>query len=195
MNLSFAGIDYGAKLAGTTAITYLDFENTLITNQTVKGQDSDVFLSELIERIKPDKIFIDAPLSLPSGYFQKNGEYFYREADKALQAMSPMFLGGLTARAMSFNSKMYEKKITCYEVYPAALVRSLPDLHSLYKKKEPKSLPAFTLKLKEYLPAFDFPEPSNWHQADSLLAWWTGLRYVKGIAKAAGNHQEGLIWI
>ena len=93
------GIDYGAKLAGTTAICF-EQSGQLKIWQSEKKKDADKFVQESIKQLQPTTVFIDAPLSLPLAYFGEGENYFYRECDKILKGMSPMFLGGLTARAM-----------------------------------------------------------------------------------------------
>lgn len=87
------GIDYGSKLAGTTAICYQEGDALTII-QSEKKQDADRFINDTVESLKPEQIFIDAPLSLPAAYFGNGDDYFYRDCDRQLKAMSPMFLGG-----------------------------------------------------------------------------------------------------
>jgi len=57
------GIDYGSKLAGTTAIC-VKIEGHLDLFQSGKKQDADLFISKIIHQYQPEKVFIDAPLSL-----------------------------------------------------------------------------------------------------------------------------------
>lgn len=97
--MNFAGVDYGSKLAGTTVITFLS-QNQLVTYQSPKGKNADDWLKNLLSTQKIGTIYIDAPLSLPSAYCGKGDNFHYRKADQMLHAMSPMFLGGLTARAI-----------------------------------------------------------------------------------------------
>ena len=121
------GIDYGSKLAGTTVICF-DENEKLNFRQSEKKQDADAFLEKLISEKQPDSVFIDAPLSLPNAYFGKGEDYFYRKCDREVGGMSPMFLGGLTARAIKLKSKSETPECPFYEIYPAQLVRVLfPD--------------------------------------------------------------------
>ena len=129
----FIGVDYGSKLAGTTAISYLE-EGKIRILQSKKKEDADQFLSELILRLSPKSIFIDAPLSLPAAYHNKGTDYFYRKADRDCKAMSPMFLGGLTARAMKLKAQHADRNFI--EVYPAMLARVVLELGEAYAKKE-----------------------------------------------------------
>jgi hypothetical protein len=96
-------IDYGSKLAGTTAVCF-EKNNQLHLAQSVKKQDADAWLRQLISTKKPAAVYIDAPLSLPGVYRGEGSDYFYRAGDRAVGAMSPMFLGGLTARAMQLRA-------------------------------------------------------------------------------------------
>lgn len=73
--MSHLGIDYGSKMAGTTAIAYLDNgEIKVILSQ--KNKDADAFIIATTEQLKPNSIFIDAPLSLPLAYFRQGDNYF-----------------------------------------------------------------------------------------------------------------------
>ena len=96
----WAGIDYGSKLAGTTCIAWMK-EGQLKIIQSAKNQDADEWIITQLDNESIDQIFMDAPLSLPPAFHDPlSDEFFYRAADRELKAMSPMFLGGLTARAM-----------------------------------------------------------------------------------------------
>ncbi|MCB0521768.1 MAG: DUF429 domain-containing protein [Lewinellaceae bacterium] len=181
------GIDYGSKLAGTTVICW-DKDEKLYLAQSEKKQDADAFLQQHIEALRPGAVFMDAPLSLPGVYHQKGDDYFYRACDKATQAMSPMFLGGLTARAMRLRSQFPD--LAFYETYPAQLVRTLFPENDFYKKENPA---LFAEQLAAWLPFPLTAVLSNWHQVDGMLAWLSGWRFSKGNALKYGKEEEGLI--
>ena len=185
------GIDYGSKLAGTTALAY-ELNGKLIILQSQKNKDADAFILQELEKINVTKVFLDAPLSLPLAYYGQGDNYFYRACDKELKAMSPMFLGGLTARAMKLKAQLLPKNFEVMECYPKALVHHYPDLKALYLKKNLSGLDAFVDQLKIHLP-LDIPVIKNWHQVDALMAWWTGYRHTLNNAIEIGNPQEGLI--
>lgn len=189
-----AGIDFGAKLAGTTAITW-NQDSVLHTIQCAKGTDADAWLLQQIEQIQPGHIFIDAPLSLPAAYFGLGSDFAYREADREVKAMSPMFLGGLTARAMQFAHRCDAMGIKITEVYPAGLVRQTPALKPVYDKKKKDSLPLFLQQLATLLPNTMQGIIGSYHAADSILCWWSGHRYVSAQAAVFGNADEGQIWV
>jgi len=191
---TLAGIDFGAKLAGTTAIAFIQNFKFKI-RQCKKGEDADAWMLKQIEHHQIKIIFIDAPLSLPAAYFDsESNEFFYRKADEALGAMSPMFLGGLTARAMKMKRLLNSQNIPVFETYPAALVRQLLPHSKLYKKDIPgfrKELQNITNSLE--LPAI--PRFTTFHQADSLLAWISGYRHLVHQSNIVGSPEEGEIFI
>ena len=135
----FFGIDYGSKMAGTTVVAYVNESVQLVVLQSAKNSDADQYISEVISQLGPKQIFIDAPLSLPGSYYGKSSDFFYRASDSLLEAMSPMFLGGLTARAIKLKSQF---DLEWYEVYPSALVQEW-HITSHYKKKDISTLPSF----------------------------------------------------
>lgn len=54
------GIDYGSKLAGTTAVAML-VKNELRLWQSTRGQDADTWLKALVRELKPKVVYMDAP--------------------------------------------------------------------------------------------------------------------------------------
>ncbi len=191
--MRWVGIDYGAKLAGTTCIAL--FNNNLIEVSTVpKGKDADTWLEYLIHQIQPDFICIDAPLSLPAAYYSKGQDYFYRHCDRELQAMSPMFLGGLTARAMRLANIWKKNNIPVIEVYPKALIQRVhASLLNGYKNS--KEISFFIDELSRYYPVI-FPKSiRTWHQVDAILSWCVGWRIQQKIELRFGNEYEGIITI
>ena len=184
----FLGADFGSKRAGTTAIAYEDHGH-LVTLQSIKGEDADKFILNYLRALNCQYFFLDAPLSLPAGIQDaESEEVFYREADRQLQAMSPMFLGGLTSRAILLKKKLWREGVRVYEVYPKALVKEL-ELQEYYKK----DLAKFLLALQEHCP--DLPSIRNWHQTDAVLAWISGSRFTQGLASSYGNESEGMIYV
>jgi len=184
--MKWFGIDYGSKLAGTTAVSFLDGNDLLIV-QSKKNQDADQLIYELVEKHQPEHLFIDVPLSLPGVYKDDAAyhDYFYRACDRTLGAMSPMFLAGLTARGIKMCADFRKKGIEGYETYPTALAKYLgieewEHIHSAVQK---------------ILGQFSIQIPTNKHQADSLLCFLAGNRYQKGISKIVGNEIEGLIYL
>ena len=188
MGFNFLAIDFGAKLAGTTAVCFSK-NCQLQLQQSAKKQDADAWLHQIIAEQNPSTIFMDAPLSLPGVYRGEGGNFHYRKCDQLLNAMSPMFLGGLTARAMQVRAAF--PLIPFFEIYPAQLVLTVFSGDVFYKK----DLPLFLEKLVEMLPLPFAKQPENWHQVDAALAWLTGLRHGRGEALAFGEEAEGWIWV
>lgn len=197
------GIDYGSKLAGTTVISYINENQEVIFEASAKNRDADAFILKWITRQRPIYVFLDAPLSLPGIYQNLVGyqDYFYREADRAVQAMSPMFLGGLTARAMRLKAALMELGIITQEVYPGYLAKVLNLDKSLYKKQRaqlPTLLPEIITYLQNLSAAsttqsFNLSALHTWHHFDALLALCSGIRYLHDQHLTFGNPEEGIL--
>ncbi len=198
---SFAGIDYGSKTSGNTVICHHDGQQIHFYNADKK--DADAFVIDWITRCQTTQnhsvikaIFLDAPLSLPAVYhFIKDfSNYHYRQCDIALRAMSPMFLGGLTARAMELKQHIKEKLNTdTYEVYPKALAQQLlPELY--HKKLTANEMDRLCEVLTNAVPCLTLAEsPTTQHQFDALLAWVSGYRFMYHQHLVFGDIREGII--
>ena len=185
-NNFFIGIDYGSRKAGTTVLCWKE-KGLLHVEQSGKNRDADAFILQRIQKTCPEAVYIDAPLSLPMVYRRSGEDYFYRASDRAVGAMSPMFIGGLTARAMKLKAMLEQIDIKVYEIYPARLVKDI-SIASEYKK----DLKTFVKEL-ERKAQITCPSLKNWHQVDAVLAWYSGLRHQKGISKSYGRREEGTI--
>lgn len=187
-----AGIDYGAKLAGTTVIAWMQDDRVRFAS-SLKGKDADAFLLSWVKEYQPVRLFLDAPLSLPGKYRGLAGcdDYFYREADKTLRAMSPMFLGGLTARAMQLAAYLQSEGIQVQETYPSHLSKLL-DLNELGYKKDKADIDIVAGALATQL-SCTIPDLPDWHHVDATLALLSGLRYLSGNAYTFGGVEEGVI--
>ena len=152
-------------------------------------RDADGFILHKVQQLCPETIYLDAPLSLPMVYSRPGQDYFYRESDKVLGAMSPMFLGGLTARAMRLKFTLEQIDIKVFEIYPAGLVKSI-SAGAFYKK----DLDAFAKEMEEKM-QITCPTLASWHQADAVLAWCSGLRHHQGVNASYGRQEEGIIII
>lgn len=199
-----AGIDYGSKLAGTTVIAFMNECGKVEFATSIKNKDADQFILEWTTIHAPELIFLDAPLSLPGVYqhLPNYNDYFFRVADKAVHAMSPLFLGGLTARAMQLQANLEKMNVKIIEVYPGYLAKILA-LNNLFYKKEKAHIPALLTQLSQ---SFDrsFAESlslqvcsslSTWHHFDALLALFSGMRYLHHQHLTFGEAAEGLILV
>lgn len=194
------GVDYGSKLAGTTALCFGEpGTGQTFFRKSAKNQDADQFLLGELQLHKPGLIFLDAPLSLPGVFRGLPGchDYFYRQADKQLKAMSPMFLGGLTARAMQLQERLLQSGLPpACETYPAAQARQL-NLPEEGYKNESASITSVVGKIGQHYPSLriDQEAVTSWHHVDALLALIAAMRFVKGTHESYGNPEEGVILI
>jgi len=189
------GVDFGAKLSGTTAAAMVQHGELCIW-QSEKGQDADAWLLELALRLKPNILYLDAPLTLPKVYTMEPptpaSDFFYRQADRDVQAMSPMFLGGLTARAIRLRTLLATHGIGVLETYPAEANRLLlPQLQGY--KRDPSALPKYAEALQGLLKYTLHTPLQNWHQVDAILCWKSGFRHSIYQAILYGDTTEGRI--
>jgi len=192
--MNIVGVDYGSKAGGTTVMAHLQ-EEQLTLSQSAKKQDADKFLLEKIKALQPTHMFLDAPLSLPGVYrgLPDCESFFYRKSDRELQAMSPMFLGGLTARAMQLANQLQDSGMEVIEIYPSKLAEIL-GLKELDYKKNKAALQPVCEKLNTFLPfPFSPPTITNWHQVDAVLALYSGWRFLHNAHETFGNVVEGQI--
>jgi predicted nuclease with RNAse H fold len=194
-NSCIAGIDFGSQLAGTTcfALKSVGSNNVTILTST-KGKSADKFIWECVEQYSPSLIGIDAPLSLPL-FFTNPNEYpdnNFRMCDKALSAMSPMFLGGLTSRAMKLKFQLEQRAIECIEVYPKAFAHQLELEKWDYKKDKKNIMKCLELLMKSFECSLQ-QELTTWHEFDSMLALAICERYATNEANSVGN-EEGYIY-
>ena len=109
--------------------------------------------------------------------------------------MSPMFLGGLTARAIRLKNQPALKNIRFFESYPRGLVDELSKKHPELKSSYKKNIRAFTKVLSVIFTLDFFAYPQNWHQADALLAYLVGVRVSQNQNLVFGDVDEGLIYV
>jgi len=184
----YCGIDFGARSRCSTAICRV-CTNHLRVSLVPKAQDVDRWLVNVIMEENIQQVYIDAPLSLPLKYFDHSDEastFHHRQADLELRAMSPLFLGGLTARAITLRHEMSQHGIQFYETYPKAVRR-----FCFVEKASDAKILERIIKRTGYL--CDVEVLSNPHAFDSVLAWYAGWRHVNGQADSAGRPEEGVI--
>jgi uncharacterized protein len=163
------GIDFGAKMAGTTAIAF-NTEGRIYIMQSQKNRDAEKFIEDAIHQYKPERIFLDAPLSLPMIYSNsgKGVDYFYRQCDKLVNAMSPMYLGGLTARAMKLAAGWRRNNMSVFESYPKKVKQLLLPGDDIYKESKDK-IGNLMKTLNPFIKPYKVDlMPQNWHQVDAF---------------------------
>ncbi len=191
-----AGIDYGRRLSGKTVVAFLDDNLEVSFHSTLKGEDADLAVMQVMKRYPVTIVCIDAPLSLPGVYGGLPGfsDYFFRQCDRITGAMSPMFLGGLTARAMKLKAGLEDTDVKVYEAYPGFTARNM-NLGALGYKKEKKFLAkCIHLVDDQFHGVIDHAEIASWHHFDALLALTAAVKIANGRAVAIGDTNEGLIY-
>ncbi|MCE7994242.1 MAG: DUF429 domain-containing protein [Roseivirga sp.] len=189
------GIDYGSKMAGTTVVAYMA-EGQVNFRASEKKRDADVLILRLADELKPDLIAIDAPLSLPGVYTGLPGcdDYFYRECDRLTRAMSPMFLGGLTARAMKLTARLRDSGIEVIEAYPMKAGKNLGLTDFGYRQKQPDQVKLFGLLYSKTGIDLRNQARLSGHHIDAAIALFIAQQYESGTANTLGNLNEGLIY-
>ena len=193
---TIVGIDYGNKYAGTTVMCYNTAHKVRFI-ESAKNADADSFLLTELAFLHPDIVMIDAPLSLPGAYWLGNGykDHFFRKCDRDIQAMSPMFLGGLTARAMSLKKYMNGMGNKMMETYPRKLLQVLELPESAYKQSI-SDLGIMVDHLVRTLGVrINGEQITSWHHFDALLAFLSGLRYLERKNMVYGLKEEGEIYV
>jgi predicted nuclease with RNAse H fold len=191
---TIVGIDYGSKLAGTTVIAF--YQNEMVRFSASKHQeDADKFIVKYLQLMKPKFVFLDAPLSLPGKYVDKESysDYFYRVADRELGAMSPMFLGGLTARAMKLKDYLEKMEMTVFETYPKHQAVILELDNTMYKRDEKHIRELSKVVSDKFNLNVNYDQMKTWHHFDSLLAYIAGVRFINKAHMAIGDQEEGQI--
>lgn len=194
-----AGIDFGARTAGSTVICAAG-EMQLEFHRAPRGADADEFILSWVGEYSPMIVGIDAPLSLPGRYrgLSQCEDYFYRACDREIGAMSPMFLGGMTARAMRLSDHLRARGVRSIEVYPAALVRHFDRLKANYTPRSrsgAKDLRAYVDLVAEVFHLQEMEAPESWHDVDALLSYICVRRHLEGVGVEVGDSAEGLIYI
>jgi predicted nuclease with RNAse H fold len=195
MQTVIAGVDYGAKLSGNTAVAILKKGKVELFKTKVK-ENADDFIVEVLTKHQVKMVFIDAPLSLPRSYQgikeETVPEFFYRQCDKETGAMSPLFLGGLTARAIALKYLLNQKGIEVYETYPSYLCRLL----NIERVKTADGVFEMFHRIKNELNGlFGNIEPQTIHEIDALLALYSAIRFCQQQHVVLGDASEGEILV
>ena len=195
MQTVIAGVDYGAKLSGNTAVAILKKGKVELFKTKVK-ENADDFIVEVLTKHQVKMVFIDAPLSLPRSYQgikeETVPEFFYRQCDKETGAMSPLFLGGLTARAIALKYCLNRKEIEVYETYPSYLCRLL----NIERVKTADGVFEMFHRIKNELNGlFGNIEPQTIHEIDAILALYSAIRFCQQQHVVLGDASEGEILV
>jgi uncharacterized protein len=191
-----AGIDYGSRNSGNTVLSWKSAGGRVGFFRPPRARDADAEILRVLADLKPVLVGIDAPLSLPGRYRDIPGciDYFYRHCDRALGAMSPMFLGGLTARAIRLRDELGHRDIPLLEVYPVQLAKHL-ELPECGYRGTSAAVPACLQRIAAvtHLEA-DPAAATTWHHLDALMALAIAHRVHGGGGRRIGLAEEGLIY-
>jgi predicted nuclease with RNAse H fold len=195
---TYFGIDYGSKYTGNTVIAVLQGSDIMFM-QVDKKVDADNFIINAAEHFKPEWIFLDAPLSLPGVYTNtgNNPNYHFRKADLECKAMSPMFLGGLAARAIELKDKLQSQGMQVFETYPRIMAKrlALPEIGYKKSKSNLSNCTAETLRhFKNHL-SINPKDINTWHHLDALLALMSAMAHEQDQCTAYGDPKEGQILV
>lgn len=190
------GIDYGKKRSGNTVICERRGKEVRFF-QAEKNKDADRFILDRIQESPPDRIFMDAPLSLPGAFYDESryDNFFFRQCDQQIGGMSPMFLGGLTARAIRLKSIVSGMDIPMMEAYPGGLARQLKLKDYGYRRGKEKLGECAGIIMESAQLDVDTNLILSWHHIDALLALVTAIRHEQGLSYTYGNPDEGLVYI
>jgi uncharacterized protein len=190
------GINYGYKYSGTTVICYNTYHEVRFILSS-KNSDADGFIMNEVLHIDPDIILIDAPLSLPGVYKHINGyvDYFFRKCDSEMEAASPMFVGGLTARAIGLKKQLNDFGFQVFETYPRKMLELLSLPVQIYKHRLADLEWMLDIFMKTVCITLNKKLITTWHHFDSLLAFFSGLRYISQESHVFGKADEGLVYV
>lgn len=192
------GVDIGSRLSGNTVLSIFNHGKVHFM-QVDKNVDADSFVLNAAKHFRPQHIFLDAPLSLPGRYCGLKGytDYHFRKADRELRAMSPMFLGGLTARAMELRDNLEAEGIPVFETYPRVMARKQGLEELGYKGGKSALLHCRALIRKHMNPKIemDCADMKTWHHVDACLAMMSALAFVCGAHDVYGDEAEGRIYV
>lgn len=195
MKPEYVGIDYGKQKAGTTAIAFISPSGDLQLTSTEKNQDADRFIKNQLAHSSIQEAFIDAPLTLPAAYYRNDhSDFFFRQCDRAISGMSPMFLGGLTARAIRLKSELKALNIRLMEAYPSKMATIL-GLRDIGYKKQKSYLRDVEEAIKSNHQLTIKDSLNSWHEVDAVLTALIHMRYAKNQHQTFGQAEEGLVYV
>src|SRR5512143_4097155 len=185
------GVDLaGSPLRNTGICTLRD-----MTVTSIDTLHTDQEILDFIERIRPQLVAIDAPLTLPPGRTsleERNAEHF-RPSDRELMKRGirffPITLGPmrmLTARGIGLKKKLVRRGYTVIEIYPGAA----QDIFGISRKqygllKLLRGLKRQGLKgLKREM---------NGDELDAVTGALVGRMYLRGKAEVLGDVKTGAI--
>lgn len=185
------GIDLAGSPNRNTGICAL--RGMTVTSIGTLHTDQEILF--FVERVRPDLIAIDAPLSLPPGrksLEERNAEHF-RPADRELMKRGirffPITLGPmrmLTARGIKLKKILMRRGYAVIEIYPGAA----QDIFGIPRKQQ--GLPKLHRGL-ERLGLKGLKKDLNGDELDAATGALVGRLYLKGKAERLGDAKTGAI--
>lgn len=166
-----------------------------MTVTSIDTLHTDQEIISFVERIHPDLVAIDAPLSLPPGrksLEERNAEHF-RPSDRELMKRGirffPITLGPmrmLTARGIGLKKKLVRRGYAVIEIYPGAA----QDIFGIPRKQQGLSK---LLRGLERLGLKGLKKEMNGDELDAATGALVGRMYLKGQAEVLGDVMTGAI--
>lgn len=183
--MKILGIDLAGKEENPTGLCVLQNKQLFL-----KTLHKNLEILEMIEKIKPSLIAIDAPLSMPKGRCCLEQDCscaiggHFRQAEREIRSygrLLPLTFGGmkmLTLRGIEL-SKVLKKDYEVIETHPRTSQKILK-----------------IADLKQFLNKYFYlPSNANEHELDAALAALTGFLYIKECYLEIGDPEEGTIII
>jgi len=189
--LKALGIDLAGSPRRPTGMCILDA--SLVARTWVAYSDSEIL--EAADRLRPDVVAVDAPLTLPKGRrsLEDAGGPHLRECDRALLRMGikffPVTLGPmrmLTARGMRLRRMLEEMGLEVIEVYPGGA----QDVLGIPRKS--RGLDELRRGL-ESLGIKGLSKGMTGDELDAVTAAYVGLLYLRGEAVVLGGEDGAIV--
>lgn len=193
------GINFSSKLSGNTVICLLS-KNKIFFIDVDEDVDADIFIYNAAKHFQPEIIFLNAPLSIPGVFRSVNSccDHQYRQADKEICGISPMIIGGVTARAMELKQKLESEFNTkVYETSSKAQAENYGLLTKGFKCGR-KELLECRFEITSHLDKnlmINCQDIKSWDHLNALLSLITAIRFVNGEAHTHGISEEGVIYV
>lgn len=184
----FVGLDLAANPHRPTGWALID-ENTKLCTQPGELFSDEQILAK-IEKIKPQWIGIDAPLTFPREKM--------RVCDRELRkfgspALSPLLIISLTRRGVKLKKLLRDKNYRCIEVYPRATQKIL-GIETEGRKSGIKWRVSCQRGISKWVEGLCLPEENVYssHMVDAVLCAYTAYCRWKGCYQEVGD-EEGKV--
>jgi len=188
----FMGIDLAGSKYRSTGVAFLDKNLRIILEPNEVLTDKEIL--DCIDRLQPEWIGIDAPLSFPKSRNKM------RLCDRKIRnfgspAFSPLLLSSLTERAIQLHHILSRKGYRCIEVYPRA-TQNILKIKTEGKKPTRIWRSSLQKELLKWIRNLTPPEKRLYssHILDAILCAYTAYCRWRGNYQEIGD-EEGRIVI